>query len=144
MIQRGDREPAAGIRHDPLPIVPACRLLADLGPQLRRTVTRLHLRVPLVSDEELRQELVADLLQAAAGGRGKTAPALLKDAKSRLCAWAIAEQHFRSLPRCIDAGDPAPSAEEACLIGLAAVEAAAQTRRSLDATVAFQRREPNA
>jgi|GEM_PF-6431419 len=110
---------------------PDCRFLAAFGPELRRAVQRVHLRAPLVTQEELRQELLANLLYASRVGRAKGAPALLRDAKARLIAWALAENAFRSLPRCLEAGGPAPSAEDTWIAGQsAAAEAVAQARRS--------------
>jgi hypothetical protein len=115
MIQGADTENAVGVDGGDLLGDPASRLLAGLGPDVRRAVQSIHLRAPLISTEELRQELLANLLQAAARGRGHAAPVLLKEARSRLSAWARSECRFRALPRCIDAGQPAPSAEDAWL-----------------------------
>jgi hypothetical protein len=123
---------------------PDCRLLDAFRPELRRAVQRVHLRAPLVTQEELHQELLANFLYASRGGRAKTAPALLRDAKSQLIAWALAENAFRALPRCLDAGQPAPSAEDAWITSQsAAAEAAAQPRRSSRTTAAQLRRNIN-
>ena len=116
----------------------AARLLASVDTQLRCVVQLVHQATPLVSTEELRQELVTSLLSTAACGRGLTAPALLSLATAQLVAWAVAEQDFRELPR-LAAGLPAGAEDARVAIQPAAALASASRRRSLSATAATRR-----
>ena len=116
------------------------RLLASVDPQLRCVAQWVHRVTPLISTEELQQELVTLLLTAVCGC-GDAAPALLTQAAIDLLVWALVEQELRELLP-VDAGMPAPSAEEDwlsthCVAGLPATPyrrppqaAATTTRRS--------------
>jgi hypothetical protein len=118
----------------------AARLLASVDPQLRCVAQWVHQVAPLISTEELQQELVTLLLTAVCGC-GDAAPALLTRAATELLVWALVEQELRELPP-VDAGLPAPSAGEDwlsihCVAGLPATPygrplqaAATTTRRS--------------
>src|SRR5438309_8309996 len=67
-------------------------LLGSLTGGIRRAVARAHRRAPFVSDDELRRELVADILEVAQScGRRAAANQVLAVARRQLMAWAVAE-----------------------------------------------------